>query len=62
MAEGDPVQQILRMAEETRWDLIVMGTQGLSRWFTSSVAEQVVRKAACSVLVAKTGGEEPQPA
>ena len=56
VVEGDPVKQILAVAAETKCDLIVMGTRGvtgLSRWFTSSVTEQIVRNAPCSVLVSK---------
>jgi universal stress protein A len=54
--EGDPVKQIVRVCTETNCDLVVMGTRGktgISRWFTSSVAEEVVRKSPCSVLVVK---------
>jgi nucleotide-binding universal stress UspA family protein len=60
VVEGDPVKQILGVAQETQCDLLVMGTRGrtgLSRWFTTSVAEEVVRQAPCSVLVSKT--DEP---
>src|SRR5436305_649865 len=56
VVEGDPVKQILGVAQETGCDLLVMGTRGvtgLSRWFTTSVAEEVVRQAPCSVLVSK---------
>jgi nucleotide-binding universal stress UspA family protein len=51
--EGDPVTEILRVAQELHADLIVMGTHGrtgLRRLLMGSVAEQVVRKAACPVL------------
>jgi nucleotide-binding universal stress UspA family protein len=61
MVEGDTVQQILRVAEETQCELIVMGTQGrsgLSRWFTTSVTEQVVFRAPCSVLVVRARNAE----
>jgi universal stress protein A len=54
---GDPVTQILRAAVESTCDLIVMGTHGrtgLAHLLMGSVAEQVVRKASCSVLVVKT--------
>lgn len=60
VAEGEPVPQILRMAEESRCELIVMGTHGrsqTSRWFKRSVTEDVVFKAPCSVLVAKPAVE-----
>lgn len=54
--EGDPVDMILRAAEETHSDAIVMGTHGrtaLSRLLLGSVAESVIRKAPCPVLTAK---------
>jgi universal stress protein A len=54
---GDPKAEILRVAEESKCDLIVMGTHGrtgLVHLLMGGVAEQVVRKAPCSVLVAKT--------
>ena len=54
--EGDPVDMILRAAEETHSDVIVMGTHGrtaLARLLLGSVAESVLRKAPCPVLTAK---------
>jgi nucleotide-binding universal stress UspA family protein len=54
--EGDPVVEILGVAQEVGCDLIVMGTHGrtgLGRLLMGSVAEQVVRKAACPVLTVK---------
>ena len=54
--EGDPVDMILRAAEETASDVIVMGTHGrtaLARLLMGSVAEAVLRKAPCPVLTAK---------
>lgn len=57
LREGDPVAEILRVAEESKCDLIVMGThgrRGAARLLMGSVAEHVVRKAACPVLVVKT--------
>ena len=54
--EGDPVDMILRAAEETHSDVIVMGTHGrtaLTRLLLGSVAESVMRKAPCPVLTAK---------
>jgi nucleotide-binding universal stress UspA family protein len=55
--QGDAVSEILRVAQETHADLIVMGTHGrtgLGRLLMGSVAEQVIRKAACPVLSVKT--------
>jgi nucleotide-binding universal stress UspA family protein len=57
LEEGDPVEEILRVARECRVDLIVMGTHGrtgLTHLLLGSVAEQVVRRATCPVLVVKT--------
>jgi len=54
--EGDPVDLILRAAEETHSDIIVMGTHGrtaLARLLLGSVAELVLRRAPCPVLTAK---------
>jgi nucleotide-binding universal stress UspA family protein len=54
--EGNPAVEILEAAREARCDLIVMGTHqrtGLGRMLLGSVAEQVVRKAACPVLTVK---------
>ena len=54
---GDPVAEILRVAIETKCDLIVMGTHGrtgLAHLLMGSVAERVVRNALCPVLILKT--------
>jgi nucleotide-binding universal stress UspA family protein len=54
--EGKAWQEILRVADETQADLIVMGARsggGLARLFLGSTANQVVRRAACSVLIAR---------
>ncbi len=51
--EGDPASVILRKAEETACDLIVMGTHGRTgelRRVMGSVAETVTRQAYCPVL------------
>ena len=57
VAEGDPVNQIVRVAEESKCDLILMATHartGVSRLLTGSVAEKVVRRSRCPVLVIKS--------
>jgi nucleotide-binding universal stress UspA family protein len=54
--DGDPAVEILGVAREAHCDLIVMGTHGrtgLGRLLMGSVAEKVVRQAACSVLTVK---------
>lgn len=62
--EGDPVDRILRAAEEIHSDMIVMGTHGrtaLARLLMGSVAEQVVRKAPCPVLTVRTPSLQAEP-
>jgi nucleotide-binding universal stress UspA family protein len=56
LAEEDPVEAIVRTAAERHCDLIVLGShgrQGLQRLLNGSVAEQVMRRAPCPVLVVK---------
>jgi nucleotide-binding universal stress UspA family protein len=53
VAEGQPADEILRLARKVSCDLIVMGTHGrtgLNRLLHGSVAEEVLRKAPCPVL------------
>jgi nucleotide-binding universal stress UspA family protein/quercetin dioxygenase-like cupin family protein len=57
LAEGDPAEEILRLAEALHANLVVLGTHGrtgLGRFLTGSVAEEVLRKSLCPVLVVKT--------
>jgi nucleotide-binding universal stress UspA family protein len=57
LAEGDPAEEILRVARVEGCDLIVMGTQGrggLPRLLIGSVADKVMRRANCSVLTVRT--------
>lgn len=64
LEEGNPAAEILQVAQETKCDLIVLGTHGrtgLSRLLMGSVAEQVIRKATCSVLVVKPPASENPP-
>lgn len=52
-ARGDPAHEILRYAWQHAIDLIVMGTHGrsgVSRLLLGSVADRVLRGAACPVL------------
>ena len=55
LKDGDPCEQILREAERAGADLIVMGRHSRARdhWFLGSVAEHVVARAPCPVLVVK---------
>jgi nucleotide-binding universal stress UspA family protein len=65
IADGEPGEEILRLAKERHCDLIVMGTHGrtgLGRLLMGSVAERVVRKAPCPVLTLKANLPAPVPA
>lgn len=53
---GDAAGEIVRLARERAFDLIVVGThgrRGLKRMVLGSVAERVVREAPCAVLVVR---------
>ena len=57
MEKGIPAEEILRVAKESKCDLIVMGTHGrtgLTRLLMGSVAEQVLRHSNCPVLIVKS--------
>ncbi len=54
--QGDPANQIVQFAKEEDADLIVLGTHGrtgLKRLLMGSIAEAVIRRAPCPVLVMK---------
>jgi nucleotide-binding universal stress UspA family protein len=56
LEDGDPAEEIVRVAEEVAADLIVMATHGrtgLGRLLMGSVAEEVLRKAPCPVLTVR---------
>jgi len=51
-----PFEEIVKVAEEERADMIVMGTHGrsgLNRILLGSVAERVIRLAPCPVLTVR---------
>lgn len=59
--QGSPFFEILAAAKEENADLIVIGTHGrgaIAHILMGSVAERVVRKAACPVLVVREGEHE----
>ena len=63
--QGDPAQEILRVAREIRCDLIVLGSHGrtgLGRLLMGSVAEAVLRRADCPSLIVKSTRPEPHEA
>jgi nucleotide-binding universal stress UspA family protein len=56
VAVGAPVDAILQLSSDLGADVIVVGAhnrKALQRWLLGSVAEQVARKASCSVIVAR---------
>lgn len=56
LVSGDPAFELVRVAEEEKVELIVVGSHGrtgLARALLGSVAEAIVRKAHCPVLVCK---------
>ena len=63
LSEEDPAIAILDAAIRFECDLIVMGThgrQGLKRWLEGSVAEEVIRRAPCPVLVIRDSLAPPR--
>ena len=61
LTQGKPFVEIIRYAREHDIDLIVMGTHGrsaLPHMLLGSVAEHVVRKAACPVLTVRPSSHE----
>jgi nucleotide-binding universal stress UspA family protein len=60
VGHGDPGREIARMGAEFDADLIVIGTHGETGWrhaLFGSVAERVVRQAACPVLAVRPAKE-----
>jgi universal stress protein A len=58
---GSPFVEIIRYARDEHADLIVMGTHGrgaIAHMLLGSVAERVVRKAACPVLTVRHASHE----
>lgn len=59
---GDPINQIIGFAETQKADLLILGThdpKGLEKILLGSVAEQVLKKAHCPVLIMKPVKSEP---
>ncbi|SHI79961.1 universal stress protein [Parasporobacterium paucivorans] len=58
---GRAYEEILRAAEDEKFDMIVMGNRGFSRikrFFVGSVTQRVISEATCPVLVVHTEAEE----
>jgi len=57
---GDPAEEIAKVANEEGFDLLVVGSRGLSRvaaLLLGSVSEKLSRDAKCPVLIVKPGWE-----
>ena len=53
VVQGDPANQIVRLAEDENVDIIIIATHGLTGWrkfMFGSVTEKVIRLAKCPVL------------
>jgi nucleotide-binding universal stress UspA family protein len=64
LAQGAPDAEILRAAEASSADLMVMGThgrRGFERFVLGSVAERVLRKARCPVLAVPPADGQAAP-
>jgi nucleotide-binding universal stress UspA family protein len=62
--EGHPAKVIVQAAKENCCDLLVMGTHGrsgLPRLLMGSVAEEVLREAACPVLTVRAPAPKATP-
>ena len=60
---GRPADEILAFASDVGADLIAMSTHGrsgISRWVFGSVADRVLRGAACPVLLVRAGQAQPR--
>lgn len=62
VASGEPANQIVQVAGEEGFDLVVLGTHGrtgIRRAVLGSVAEAVIRHAPCAVLTVHEAGPAP---
>ncbi len=56
LAEGDPVDEIVKRARSLSADLLIVGTQdpvGIEKFLLGSIAEKVAKRAPCSVLMVR---------
>lgn len=60
LAQGHPADQMLRLIQQKKIDLTVVGSRGITglrRFFLGSVSHKLVQHAACSVLVVRQSRE-----
>lgn len=56
LQEGEPADEIVAVAKEGNFDVVVMGCQGLggiAKFFLGSVSDRVANQAPCPVLIIK---------
>jgi nucleotide-binding universal stress UspA family protein len=64
LLQGNPAEAVVECASTEQVDLIVLGSTGrtgFSRMLLGSVAEEIVRKSPCPVLVCKHPARKPVP-
>lgn len=60
---GDPLEQVLTYIRSEKIDLLVCGSRGsgnLTGWLLGSISRELVRQAACSVLIVRTPPDPTQ--
>ena len=58
--DGDPADMIIKMAESTHADLVVVGNRGMAgmkRFVLGSVPNKVAHHCPCSLLIVDTEGD-----
>lgn len=53
---GNPADEVVRLADEGQYDLLILGSHGrtgLARVLMGSIAESIVRRVRCPVIVCK---------
>jgi nucleotide-binding universal stress UspA family protein len=56
VALGDPAEEIIRKVEQEAYDLVIIGSRGLSKikgLLLGSVSQQVLHKVKCPVMIVK---------
>ena len=59
--KGDPSEEIPKIANEEKYDLVVMGNRGLSGikgFLLGSVSDKVSRSSECPVVIVKISGRQ----
>ena len=65
LRNGNPIKEILQVAQETDADLVVLGSHGTGmaeRFLLGSVSDRVLESAPCSVLIVRKCADTAEPA